>query len=81
MVETGNRELHLLGEIAAVVEQKDYTYQEAISALSQLLNYYTSNGRLFLSSTSIMDIAQHRQRQYEKNAAAPDIGAAAKGQI
>lgn len=79
MEETGNRDLKLLGEIAAVVERKDYTYQEAISALSQLLNYYTENGRLFLSSVSIMDIAQHRQRQYEKNAAAPDTGTAAKG--
>ena len=79
--ETEKRELELAGKIAAVIEQGGYTYDEARFALFRLSSYYDTEAKRFLSSTSILDIAQYRQRQFEKSAAAPDGSAAAKEQM
>ena len=62
------KELHIFGEIAAVLERSNCTHQEAINALNRLIDYYSVEGQLFLSDTSIAEIAQHRQQKYEKAA-------------
>lgn len=79
MTETDERALHLMGEIAAVVERDGCTYDEATLALKILLRHYQAEARFFLNGASIMDVAQYRQRQFEKKAAAPGDGAAAGG--
>lgn len=81
MQETEERKLELVGKIAAVIEQGDYTYDEAKFALSTLSSHYAREAQRFLNSASIMDIAQCRQRQFEKNAAALDESTAAEGQM
>lgn len=81
MQETEKREFELVGKIAAVIEQGDYTYDEAKSALFTLSSHYAREAQRFLNSANIMDIAQCRQRQFEKNAAALDESTAAEGQM
>lgn len=79
--EIEERELELVGKIAAVIEQGDYTYDEAKCALFTLSSHYDREAQRFLNSASIMDIAQCRQRQFEKNAAALDKSTAAESQM
>lgn len=80
MQKSEQRVLDLFGKIAAVIEQGGYTYQEAHAALFKLSEHYRTEGQLFLDNASILDVAQYRQRLFEKNTAALDGSAAAKGQ-
>lgn len=81
MLETEKREFELAGKIAAVIEQGNYTYDEAKFALFRLSSYYAEEAQRFLSNTSIINIAQYRQQQFEKSTAALDGSAAAQEQM
>ncbi len=78
MDEREKRVLRLFGEIAAVAEQGGYTFQETTDALSRLSDYYEANGYSFLNSARILDVAQHRQLQYEKKTTALDTSTVAQ---
>ena len=75
-----NSSLELFGQVAAVVECGKYTYQETMAALSRLSKYYEENAQMLLRDIPITQIAQYRQREYEKTTVALDESVAVEDQ-
>ena len=48
----------LIGELAAVIEGSDYTYEETLCALKELSEHYAQKGRDFLNGVSIQEVSK-----------------------